>query len=91
MSALADLTIALVELAEAEGRALRRGVVRAGASVGLIALAFAFALGGLALCLWSAYLYLATLLSPPQAALVTGLLTLVVAGGLLWTALRTNR
>jgi len=91
MSTLADLTIALVELAEAEGRALRRGVVRAGASVGLIALACSFALGGLGLCLWSAHLYLATLLSPPQAALVTGLLTLVVAGGLLWTALRTNR
>ena len=88
MSALADLLIALVELFEAEGRTLRRALLGTGVSLGLILAASILVLSGLGLCLWSAYLYLGTLLEPPLAALATGALTLGLSGGLLWIALR---
>jgi hypothetical protein len=91
LSALADLSIALVELLEAEGRALERGLVRVTASSGLAISAAVLGLAGLGLCLWGVYLYLATVLAAPLAALATGLLTLTVSGGLLWTALRVGR
>ena len=91
MSAVADLVIALVELLEAEGRALRRALLGAGVGLGLVVAATVLALAGLGLCVWSAYLYLGTLLEPALAALATGTLTLVLSGGLLWLALRLNR
>jgi hypothetical protein len=91
LSAVADLVIALVELLEAEGRALRRALLGAGIGLGLVCAATVVGLSGLGLCLWSAYLYLGTLLNPPLAALATGALTLCLCGGLLWLALRLNR
>ena len=91
MSALAELTLALAELLEAEGRALQRGVVRAAIAIGVVAATAVLGLAGLGLCLWGVYLYLATMLTPPLAAFATGALTLVVSGGLLWTALRVGR
>jgi hypothetical protein len=37
------------------------------------------------------YLYLAIVLSPPTATLITGLVTLIIAGGLVWSARRLSR
>jgi hypothetical protein len=91
LNALAELAIALVELLEAEGRAFRRSLMRTGAGLGLIVTSAILGLTGLGLCLWSAYLYLGTVLEPPQAALAAGGLTLALAAVLLWIALRLNR
>jgi hypothetical protein len=91
MNAVADLVIALIELLEAEGRALRRAMLDTGVGLGLIVVASLFALAGLGLCFWSAYLYLVTLLGQPLAALATGVLTLCLSGGLRWAASRLNR
>ena len=91
MNALAELAIALVELLEAEGRDLRRSLIRTGAGLGLIVTSVILGLTGFGLCLWSAYLYLGTLLEPPQAALATGGLTLGLSAILLWIASRLGR
>jgi len=91
MSALAELAIALLELLEAEGRALRRSLMRTGAGLGLIVTAVILGVTGFGLCLWSAYLYFATALEPPLAALATGGLTLSVSAILLWFAARLGR
>lgn len=45
----------------------------------IIVLVFALMLVGLGFLIWSLYLYLSTLLSPPSAALVSGLLIIVVS------------
>lgn len=91
MNSLAELLIALCELIEAEGRALRRSLIRTGAGLGLLVISAVFGLTGLGLCLWSAYLYLDTQLAAPLAALATGALTLLLAAGVLWIALRLGR
>jgi hypothetical protein len=89
--ALADLVIALLELLEAEARALRSGSFRLGLSLVLLAVAGILALGGVGLVLRAVYLYLAILLSPPTATLITGLVTLAAAGGLVWSARGLSR
>lgn len=59
-------------------------------SMVLIGLAGLLAAAGIALCLWALYQYLAAPLDPPTAALLTGLITLAVAGGVTWIAGRAN-
>jgi hypothetical protein len=48
-------------------------------------------LAGLGLILWALYLYLAQFLSPPGAALASGLISFLIAGGLLWGIARLGR
>jgi hypothetical protein len=88
---LAELIIALLELLEAEARAFRNGLFRLILSLALLGTAGTLTLGGLGLILWAVYLYLAILLSPPTATLLTGIVTLLVSGGLVWSARRLNR
>jgi hypothetical protein len=91
LRALAELIIAFLELLEAEARALRPGSFRLGLSLALLGTAGTLALGGVALILRALYLYLAIILSPPTATLITGMVTLLVAGGLVWSARRLSR
>jgi hypothetical protein len=91
LRALVELIIAFLELLEAEARALRSGSFRLGLSLALLGTAGTLALGGVALMLWAIYLYLAIVLSPPTATLITGIVTLLVAGGLVWSARRLSR
>jgi hypothetical protein len=91
LRALAELIIAFLELLEAEARALRSGSFRLGLSLALLGTAGTLALGGVALILRALYLYLAIILSPPTATLITGMVTLLVAGGLVWSARRLSR
>ncbi|MEJ2061414.1 MAG: hypothetical protein P8Y64_13160 [Gammaproteobacteria bacterium] len=46
---------------------------------------------GLALCLWAAYLWLAASLGPAGAAALIGVVSLILAGGLTWIAMRLSR
>lgn len=91
MRALADLTIALLDLLEAEARALRAGSFRLGLSLALLGAAGVLGLGGMGLILRAVYLYFALVLSPPTATLMTGIVTLFVSGGLVWSARRLSR
>jgi hypothetical protein len=88
---LVELIIALLELLEAEARALRSGALRFGLSLGLLGAAGLLMLGGAGLILWALYLYLAIFLSPATATLITGVVTLLVSGGLVWSARRLSR
>jgi hypothetical protein len=88
---LADLLIALLELLEAEARAFRSGLFRLSLSLVLLGAAGTLILVGVGLVLRSLYLYLAILLSPPTATLLTGIVTLLVSGGLVWGARRLSR
>jgi hypothetical protein len=83
--------VAVANLLEAEGRALRRSTARLGGSLVLFALAGLLAAGGLCLCLWGLYQYLAVSLGGTAAALLTGVTTVVIAGGLLWIGQRMSR
>jgi hypothetical protein len=91
LRALAELIIALLELLEAEARVLRSGAFRLGLSLALLATAGILTLSAIALILRALYLYLVIILSPPTATLITGVVTLPVAGGLVWTARRLSR
>jgi hypothetical protein len=91
LRALAELIIALLELLEAEARALRSGAFRLGLSLALLVTAGILTLSAIALILRALYLYLAIILSPPTATLITGVVTLLVAGGLVWIARRFSR
>jgi hypothetical protein len=46
---------------------------------------------GLGLCLWAVYLWLALSLGPAGAAVLIGVVSLLLAGGLAWVALRLGR
>ncbi len=85
------MLIAVAELFEAEGRALRRAAARTGQGLGLAAAASVLAVIGMGLLLWALYQYLETVLSPASTALVTGVATLIAAGVLAWTAHRITR
>jgi len=91
LRALAELLIAFLELLEAEARALRSGAFRLGLSLALLGTAGTLALASVALIMWALYLYLAIILSPPTATLITGMVTLLVAGVLVWSARRLSR
>jgi hypothetical protein len=88
---LAELLIALLDLAEAEGRSVRRGVVRLGMGLALLTAAAVLLVTGFVLLIWSVYLFLRFLFDPPGATLMTGIIAFVLAGGLLWGARRVSR
>ena len=91
MRGLTELIIALLDLLEAEARALRSGSFRLGLSLALLGTAGILMLVGVWLILRALYLYLAIFLSPPTATLITGVVTLLVSGGLVWSARRLSR
>jgi len=91
LRALAELLIAFLELLEAEARAVRSGTFRLGLSLGLLGTAVTLVFAGVSLIMWALYLYLAIILSPPTATLITGNVTLLVAGVLVWSARRLSR
>jgi len=57
----------------------------------LFAVAGLLAVAGLCLCLWGIYQYLAVSLGAVSAALLTGIASLAVAGGVLWIGQRISR
>ena len=91
MRGLAELIIALLELLEAEARALRSGSFRLGLSLALLGTAGTLMFVGVVLILRALYLYLVIFLSPATATLITGVVTLLVSGGLVWSARRLSR
>jgi hypothetical protein len=88
---LTELIIALLELLEAEARALRSGSFRLGLSLALLGTAGTLLLVGVGLILRALYLYLVIFFSPATATLLTGMVTLLVSGGLVWSARQLSR
>ena len=86
MKSLADLAIALADLVEAEGRSLRRNIVRVGNSLTLIAIAVLLAAAGAGMLLWALYQSLAAAVGSALGALLTGLAGLIAAVILSWIA-----
>lgn len=86
MKSIAQLVVACANLAEAEGRALRVNVFRVGIALGVVLLATILAAVGVAFLLAFVYTICAEGLGEVWAMLITGLLTLGLAGGLVWLA-----
>lgn len=86
MKSIAQLVVACANLAEAEGRVLRVNVLRIGTALGVVLLATILAAVGLAFILAFVYTLCERGLGEVWAMLLTGLLTLAIAGGMLWIA-----
>jgi len=91
LRSLTDIIIALTDLAEAEGRALRRAIFRTGWGLACMLVMGLLVAGGLGLCLWAAYQYMAGQLGHIEAALLAGAASLLLGGGFAWLAIRLSR
>lgn len=88
MTGIADFIIAFLDLLEAEGRALRRAVMRLGWGLAFMLLAVLLLLAAAVFSLMGMYLFFASQFSPALAALlvscITLLLALIIAGIAHW-------
>lgn len=91
MEHLARLMIASTDLIEAEGRALKQSAARFLLAVGLGALSIALVFVGLGFLLYGGFLFLARYLDYFGAALVFGLVAIVLAASALLIARSTLR
>lgn len=91
MAGIVELLLGLFDVLEAEARSLKMGFLRVAGALLLLVVAVLLVLGGLLLLLWAVYLWLSSLLSAPLSALLVGLLSLLLAGGLWWQARRMMR
>ncbi len=91
MNSLIEVFIALADLLEAEGRALRHATVRTALAVGCVGTLFMFMWVGFGFCAWAGYQYLLVRSDPIIAALVCGLLILFFSGVLTWQVKRLMR
>ena len=66
-------------------------MLRTGVGLACLGVASLLLLLGLGLCLWGGYLWLAVLLEPAAAAALIGVVSLLLAGGLAWMAIRLGR
>ncbi len=83
--------IAVADLLEAEGRALRQATFRTGVGLVCLVMAGVLLLGGVLFCLWAAYYWLSVAFSPTLAKMLVGLVMMAIAGGFAWTAIRLSR
>jgi hypothetical protein len=88
---LTDIIIALTDLAEAEGRELKRAVFRTGWGLAFMLVMGLLVAAGLGMCLWAGYQYLVTQVGTIEAALLAGGSALLVAGVFAWLAIRFSR
>jgi hypothetical protein len=82
--------VAVVELLEAEGRLLKRSLVRLSMALALVFVAACLSLVGLGFLVWSFYLFCAASLGPSGGAAVTGLSILFISLVIAWSAKKTN-
>jgi len=88
---LAELVVAVCDLLAVEARELRRGLVRTGVGLSLVAVAALLVIASLALALWSLHLALASRMAQPLAGCLTAAATLALAGSVAWLAHRVSR
>jgi hypothetical protein len=91
LKSITELIVRIADLAEAEGRALRKAAARLGLSLSLMVVAAILILiGGLAI-LAGIWLGLRETIPHGWAAVATGMLALALAGVLLWAASKLNK
>jgi len=83
--------VAVFDLLEAEGRSLRRTIIRSGAGLAVIAVAALLALASAGLFIFGAYQYLTIVIDPAAAALITGGITALFSLVLLWIGIQLGR
>jgi uncharacterized membrane protein YqjE len=82
---IVQLGVAAIELIEAEGRLLRRQLLRVGLAAGMGVIMLALALAGLVFLLMGCFMMLARVMPSGWAALAVAGCTWAIAGiGLLW-------
>ena len=91
MKAISDLLIAAIDLVEAEAKSLRRGLLKATVAMGLAVAAAIVILGAVVLLLYGLYLALLPGAGPTGAAMITGVIGLALAGGLIGGAVWISR
>ena len=91
MLSIGRFLISTAELAEAEGRVLRRHVTQLAraAAIGLVALFLA--MSGIYWIIHGIYYFLFQRIGETGAALTIGICLLIAAGGLLWTLKKSDR
>ena len=85
------MLIAFLELIEAEARQFRRATIATGFVFGAVVVAGLIATVGLALVGWAFYQFIALRLGAMLAALLVGLLAILLGGGWLWVIRRRSR
>jgi hypothetical protein len=86
MESLGKLFVATFDLVEAEGRSLKRSIVRLALAMGIGAGALVVAILGIIFLLLGIYRLIAEQVGPGWAGVIFGLGAIGVAGGLLWWA-----
>jgi hypothetical protein len=81
MEWLAQLGVATAELFEAEGRTLRRNLIRLAMAIGFGVVLLLLALTGLGFLVYGVYLRLAEIMPAPDAAVSMGAAALLAAAG----------
>ena len=87
---ISELIVRVADLAEAEGRLLRKVVAKMGLSLSLTLAAAALVLVGCVLLLAAIWLAVEKPLGPALASVVSGVTALLLALGLLLLAVRLN-
>ncbi len=88
MKALVDTFISVCELAEAEGRLLKRKAVETTSVIMLILVGVILFASAIALSLTALHYIFASWFSMPTAFFATSLVCLLLAGGVLWSAMK---
>ena len=88
---LARLVVSFLELLEAEARALAAGLLDLKIASILAWVAGFLLLAGFSLTVSALYVFARRGVSAPAALLLTGVMTLAVSGGLLWSARKIVR
>lgn len=83
--------IAVADLLEAEGRALRHATLRTGIGLACLLMAAVVLVVGVVLCSWACYQWLSGVIGPIGAKALIGLFMMAIAGGLAWSAIRISR
>ena len=86
MREIIDIALAFVDLVKAELELSKRGIFNLGIALGLCFAATVFLVCAIGLILYGVYLALVPYIGPKWAAVLIGLLALVVSGALLWIA-----
>lgn len=84
-----DLILRVTELAEAEGRALRKHAASLGLAFAFVLAAMMIAVAAIIALLAALFIVLAAQVGNAGAALIVGVLALFISGGLLWLASKT--
>ncbi|MCX5772073.1 MAG: hypothetical protein NTZ09_17620 [Candidatus Hydrogenedentes bacterium] len=91
MTGVADFLIAVANLIEAEGRTLRRSVMRVMMGFLLVLVGVTFLAAGVGLLTWCVYLLFLEAAGPTLAAFLSGIFTLIAAGILVGVAILLNK